>query len=102
YGGIEASAQFNLGSAALTPRLHARDAHDSGAASGVADLVFASAPGGPAMQAFGPGMGRNVAELGGSLEANVGRNVSIWAGYDGTFRSGAQIHAAKAGLTVTW
>ncbi len=102
YGGIDVQAGIALGSLTLTPRLHARYAHDSGDASGTADMVFASAPGGPVMQALGPGVGRDVAELGGSLDAAVSGNVHVWAGYDGTFRKGGQAHAAKAGVTVVW
>jgi len=102
YAGIEAQAGIDMGGVTLTPRLHARYAHDSGSASGTADLVFASAPNGPVMQAVGPGVGRDVAELGGSLDAAVGGNVHLWLGYDGTFRNGAQSHAAKAGVTVAW
>jgi hypothetical protein len=102
YGGIEAQAGFGLGGITLTPRLHARVAHDSGDASGTADLVFVSAPNGPVMTAVGPGVGRDVAELGGSLDAAVGGSVDLWLGYDGTFRNGAQSHAAKAGLAVVF
>lgn len=102
YGGIEAQAGTDLGGLTLTPRLHARVAHDSGDASGTADLLFVSAPTGPVMTAVGPGVGRTVGELGGSLDAAVGGNVHIWAGYDGTIRDGAQAHAAKAGLTVAF
>ncbi len=102
YGGVQAQAGIALGSVTLTPRIHARYAHDGGDASGVADLVFASAPNGPVMQAVGPGVGRAVAELGGSLDVQVSGNVHVWAGYDGTFRKGARGHAAKAGLTVAF
>jgi uncharacterized protein with beta-barrel porin domain len=102
YAGIEAQAGIALGNITLTPRLHARYAHDSGDASGTADLLFVSAPNGPVMQALGPGVGRDVAELGGSLDAAVGGSVHLWLGYDGTFRNGAQAHAAKAGVTVTF
>ena len=102
YAGLEGNATIDLESVTLTPRLHARYAHDSGDASGVADIVFASAPGGPVMQSFGPGVGRDVAELGGSLDAKVGSNVTLSVGYDGTFRNGAQSHTAKAGLTVAF
>jgi uncharacterized protein with beta-barrel porin domain len=102
YGGIEAEAGFDLGGLTLTPRLHARVAHDSGDARGAADLVFASAPTGPVMTAVGPGVGRTVAELGGSLDAVLGGNVHLWVGYDGTFRNGAKAHAAKAGVTVAF
>jgi hypothetical protein len=102
YAGIEAQAGIDLGGINLTPRIHARYAHDSGDASGVADLVFASAPAGPVMQAVGPGVGRDVAELGGSLDAAVSGSVHLWLGYDGSFRSGAQAHAAKAGVTVAF
>ncbi len=102
YGGVEVAARLNLGGITLTPRVHARAASDSGDASGVADLVFASAPTGPVMQAVGPGVGRTVAELGGSLDAAVGGNVHLWAGYDGSFRSGARSHSAKAGVTVAF
>jgi uncharacterized membrane protein len=102
YAGIEAQAGIVLGSVTLTPRLHARYAHDSGDASGTADLLFVSAPNGPVMTAVGPGVGRDVAELGGSLDAAVGGSVHLWLGYDGTFRNGAQSHAAKAGVTVAF
>ncbi len=102
YAGVEAEAGIALGGVTLTPRLHARYAHDSGDASGTADLVFGSAPSGPVMQSLGPGVGRDVAELGGSLDAAVGSNVSFWAGYDGSFRSGAQTHAVRAGVSVAW
>lgn len=102
YGGVEVATRLNLGGVTLTPRVHARAASDSGDASGVADLVFASAPNGPVMQAIGPGVGRTVAELGGALDIAVSGNVHLWAGYDGSFRSGAHSHAAKAGVTVNW
>ena len=102
YAGIEAQAGIALGSVTLTPRIHARYAYDSGDASGTADLAFVSAPNGPVMQALGPGVGRDVAELGGSLDAAVGGSVHLWLGYDGTFRNGAQSHAAKAGVTVAF
>jgi hypothetical protein len=102
YAGVEGQASIVLGGVTLTPRLHARYANDSGDASGTADLVFVSAPSGPVLQALGPGVGRDVAELGGSLDAAVGSNVALWAGYDGTFRSGAQTHAVRAGVSVTW
>jgi uncharacterized membrane protein len=102
FAGIEAQAGIALGGVTLTPRIHARYAHDSGAASGAAELVFVSAPNAPAMTAVGPGVGRDVAELGGSLDAAVAGNLHVWAGYDGTFRRGAKMHAAKAGITVVW
>ncbi|UVO53568.1 autotransporter domain-containing protein [Sphingomonas sp. SUN039] len=102
YGGVEVATRLDLGGVTITPRVHARAASDSGDASGVADLVFVSAPNGPVMQAVGPGVGRTVAELGGSLDAAVGGNVHLWAGYDGSFRSGARSHAAKAGVTVAF
>ncbi len=102
YAGIEGEAALDLGGLTLTPRLHARLAQDSGDASGVADLVFASAPGGPVMQAFGPGVGQTVAELGGSLDAQLGGGVHLWAGYDGTIRNHARTYAVRAGLTLRW
>jgi outer membrane autotransporter protein len=102
YAGVEAATRFDLGGIAITPRIHARAASDSGDVNGVADLVFASAPNGPVMQAVGPGVGRTVAELGGSLDLQVAHNVHFWAGYDGSFRNGARCHAARGGLTVTW
>jgi uncharacterized membrane protein len=102
YGGIEAEARIDMGGLTLTPRLHARLARDSGDASGTADLVFASAPNGPVLTAVGPGVGRTVAELGGSLDAALSDTVHLWVGYDGSFRDGARTHAAKAGLTVAF
>ena len=102
YAGLEAKAGIDLGNVTLTPSFYGRIARDSGNVRGTADLVFASAPGGPVMSAFGPGVGRDVAELGGSLDAAVSGNVHLWVGYDGTFRSGAQAHAAKAGVTVAF
>jgi uncharacterized protein with beta-barrel porin domain len=93
---------LDLGGLTLTPRLYGRIARDSGDASGTADLVFASAPAGPVMQALGPGVGKTVAELGGSLDAEVGGDVHLWAGYDGSFRDNAKSHAAKVGLTINW
>jgi uncharacterized protein with beta-barrel porin domain len=103
FAGAEFSGDIALGSdAKLTPRLYARYVRDSGDTSGVADVVFASAPGGPVLQAIGPSVGRTGAEIGGSVEAHFSKSVSIWAGYDGSFRSGAQSHAAKAGVTVAF
>jgi uncharacterized protein with beta-barrel porin domain len=102
YAGLELEAEVNIGGVALTPRLHARAGHDSGDASGTADLVFAGAPTGPVMQAVGPGVGRTVTELGGAIDAHVSNNVHLWAGYDGTLRSHSQSHAVKAGVTVRW
>ncbi|MBL0020986.1 MAG: hypothetical protein IPP23_00920 [Sphingomonadales bacterium] len=54
------------------------------------------------MQAFGPGVGQTVTELGGSLDTAVGSKVHLWAGYDGTFRDHAKSHTTKVGLTVSW
>lgn len=102
FAGIEAQAGIEAGSVTLTPRIHARYAHDSGNASGTADLVFASTPNGPVMQALGPGVGRNVVELGGGLDAQLSAKVHLWASYDGSFRSGNRTHAARAGLTINW
>lgn len=102
FAGIEAATELGGESGAITPRFHARIAKDSGDRSGVADLVFASGPAGPAMQAFGPGTGRTVGELGASIEADIVNTVSLWAGYDGNFRSGAQTHNASVGLSVRW
>ena len=102
YAGLEAKAGIDLGGLTLTPRLYGRIARDNGDASGTADLVFASAPAGPVMQALGPGVGRTVTELGGSLDAQVGGNVHLWAGYDGNFRDHAKSHTAKVGVTVSW
>lgn len=102
FAGVEAQAGLTLGDVTLTPRIHARYAHDRGTPSGTADLVFASAPNGPVMQALGPGVGRNVVELGGGLDAQLSAKVHLWASYDGSFRSGNRTHAARAGLTVNW
>ncbi|MBK9433370.1 MAG: autotransporter domain-containing protein [Sphingomonadales bacterium] len=102
YAGLEAKAGIDLGGLTLTPRLYGRIARDSGDASGTADLVFASAPTAPIMQAFGPGVGQTVTELGGSLDTAVGSKVHLWAGYDGTFRDHAKSHTTKVGLTVSW
>lgn len=102
YAGLEAEAGIDLGGLTLTPRVYGRIARDSGDASGTADLVFASAPTGPVMQALGPGVGKTVGELGGGLDANVSDSISIWASYDGTFREHANSNSAKVGLTVRW
>jgi len=102
YAGLEAKAGIDLGGVTLTPRVYGRIARDSGDASGTADLVFASAPTGPVMQALGPGVGKTVGELGGGLDANVSDSISIWASYDGTFREHANSNSAKVGLTVRW
>lgn len=102
YAGLEAKAGIDLGGVTLTPRVYGRIARDSGDASGTADLVFASAPTGPVMQALGPGVGKTVGELGGGLDAAVSDSISIWASYDGTFRDHANSNSAKGGLTVRW
>jgi Autotransporter beta-domain len=102
YAGLEAKAGIDLGGLTLTPRVYGRIARDSGDASGTADLVFAGAPGGPVMQALGPGVGKTVGEVGAALDAAVSGNVHLWAGYDGTFRYHAKSHTAKVGLTVSW
>ncbi|MEQ1509555.1 MAG: autotransporter domain-containing protein [Sphingopyxis sp.] len=102
YAGIEAEAGIDLGGATLTSRIHARIARDSGDSSGTADLVFANTPSGPVMQALGPGVGRTVAELGGSIDAAVSDTAHLWIGYDGAFRHGARSHTANAGVSVRW
>lgn len=102
YAGLEGEARFDLGGVTLTPRLHARVAHDTGDARGAADLVFASAPTAPAMTALGAHVGRTVAEIGGNLDVAVSDNVTLWAGYDGHFRDGSRNHSARGGLTVRW
>lgn len=102
YGGIHVATRFDLGSVTITPRVHARAASDSGDANGVADVVFASAPNAAPLQAVGPGVGRTVAELGGGLALQLSGTVWLWATYDGSFRSGAQSHSARGGLTVAF
>lgn len=102
YAGLDAKAGVDLGDVTLTPRAYGRIARDSGDASGTADLVFASTPGGPVMQALGPGVGKTVAEFGASFDADVSEAVRIWLGYDGTLRDGAKANSAKAGLSVRW
>ncbi|WP_430443804.1 autotransporter domain-containing protein [Sphingorhabdus contaminans] len=102
YAGLEAKAGIDLGNLTLTPRVYGRIARDRGDASGTADLVFASAPAGPVMQALGPGIGKTVAEVGGVLDANVSDTVTIWASYDGSFRANAKSHFGKVGVSVKW
>lgn len=102
YAGLEAKAGIDLGGLTLTPRVYGRIARDSGDASGTADLVFASAPGGPVMQALGPGVGKTAAELGAGLDAAVSDSISIWASYDGSFREHAHSNAVKLGLSIRW
>lgn len=102
YAGLQGEARIALGSTTITPRLYGRYAHDSGDASGIADVVFASAPNAAPLQAIGAPIGRDVAELGGSIEAQIGGNVAIWGGYDGQFRSSAQSHTAKVGVTIAF
>jgi hypothetical protein len=102
YAGAEAEFKIESGATTLTPRLHARYAHDSGDASGRATVAFASSPNGPTYDAIGPSVGGNIAELGGSIEVSVSDSVGIWAGYDGQFRSAAKSHAVKAGVRIAF
>lgn len=63
----------------VTLRLHARYAHDSGDASGTADLVFASAPNWPGDAGSRAGCaGRDVAEL--AIAEARGGNVHLQGG----------------------
>jgi hypothetical protein len=96
------AGEFTLGSATsrITPRLYARYAHDSGDVSGSATVAFAAAPNGATFEAIGPSVGRDVAELGASVEIGLNDSVALWGGYDGSFRSGSQSHAVRAGASV--
>lgn len=100
FAGLEGEAVLNLGSVELTPRLHARAAHDSGDYSGVANVVFASNPSGPVYQALGPGTGEWAAELGGSIEMAMGSNINLWASYDAGIKTSASIQSVQAGLSI--
>jgi probable HAF family extracellular repeat protein len=102
YGGLEAGVNIDLGGSALTPRAYTRIARDSGDARGSADLVFAATPNGPTLTAFGPGVGKTVAEIGGGFDLQISDNVTITAGYDGAFRNGSKVHAAKAGIRIAF
>ncbi len=93
---------LDLGGLTLTQRVYGPIAPDNGDASGTADLVFASTPTGPVMQAFGPGVGPTVTELGGTLDVAISGKVHLWAGYNGSFHNGARSHAAKATVTLKW
>jgi uncharacterized protein with beta-barrel porin domain len=73
---------------------------DSGDRSGIADLVFASAPGGPTLQAFGPAIGKTGVETGVSFDLDLFDSVSLWAAWDGAFRDGTESHSVRAGLSI--
>lgn len=102
YGGLALDGRFDVGSATLAPRLAGRVGYNSGDVGGVADLVFASSPNGPILHAFGPGQGRTFGEVEASLEAQLSDHIALWIGYDANFRSNAQSHSAKAGLSVAF
>lgn len=100
FAGVEGSTRFGGKANAITPSAYIRFARDSGDRDGVADLVFASNPNGPALQAFGPGTGRYVAETGAAIDAQINDHIIIRAAYDANFKSNAKAHAINATLTI--
>jgi hypothetical protein len=100
--GLEGSAQWDVGGVTLTPRVYARSATDSGNFSGVADVVFASAPSGPTLQAYGPGVGKSVTEAGAGLDIAISDKATIWLGFDSQTRNGGDTQAAKLGASIAW
>lgn len=62
--------------------------------------MFASAPGGPTLQAFGPAIGKTGVETGVSFDLDLSDSVSLWAAWDGAFRDGTKSHSARAGLSI--
>jgi uncharacterized protein with beta-barrel porin domain len=73
---------------------------DNGDRSGIAGLVFASAPGGPTLQAFGPAIGKTGVETGVSFDLDLSDSVSLWAAWDGAFQDATEAHSARAGLSI--
>ena len=100
--GVEGQGAFKLATATLTPRAYIRYGRDSGDASGVADVVFASAPNAAPLQAFGPSVGRNVTQVGTSLDISMGSKLTFNLSYDATSRQGASANTATARLTVAF
>lgn len=101
YVGIDASVPISVApNTRATPRLYARGAHDWGNAAGRADVVFASAPNGAPLTAYGPATGKWIAEVGGGLEVAVGDNFAIWGGYDAQLNSRTDTRTARAGLSL--
>jgi uncharacterized membrane protein len=102
YTGFDLSGQFKAGTVKLEPSLYARAAQDSGDKNGVADVVFASTPGGPTLQALGPNVGKSIVEYGAALSAQLSTNSRLTIGYDATTRDRATSSAARLGLSVAW
>ncbi len=102
YAGFDLRGQFKAGSAQIEPSLYARTAQDSGDKNGVAEVVFASTPSGPTLQALGPNVGKTVTEYGAALSAQISTNTRLTLGYDATTRDNATSSSARLGLSVAW
>ena len=101
YAGIGASLPIDIPHLGrLSPRGYVRAARDWGDAAGSADVVFASAPSGPVLTAYGPGTGKWMTEAGGGLDLAVGDNLAVWLAYDAQFNSRTDSRTARAGLSV--
>lgn len=100
YVGGAIDGELALGRISLNSRFYARYAHDMGEVSGLAEVNFVSTPNAPSLQAIGAPVGRNVAEAGAALEAQLGSKFAFWVGYDGSFRNGAQSHTGVAGFRL--
>ncbi len=100
FAGVDAKGIIHLGGLEVQPHASAHYAHDSGRPAGFADVTFASAQGGPALSAFGPRVGRDVAELGAGLDLRVLKRASVGLGYDAVLRRNQSTHAAKALLSI--
>jgi uncharacterized membrane protein/uncharacterized protein YhjY with autotransporter beta-barrel domain len=102
YAGFDLGGQLNAGTAQIEPSVYVRAARDQGDRNGVANVVFANAPGGPTLSAVGPNVGGTVFEYGAALSARVSTNTRLTLGYDATTRDNATSSAARLELSMVW
>lgn len=96
FAGAEVGGTVHLGGLVVLPYANVHYAHDSGAPAGIAAVAFADTPGAPALSAFGPGVGRDVAEVGAGLAVRLSGRASLGVSYDANCRRSANSRSAKA------
>lgn len=97
FAGLDYAETFVVGQGDLTLKLSARVLQELGDETVVLDAAFEGGGNLPLVLAEDGG---TAGEVGVGLSYAFSDSVSMHAGYEGRFSEGAEIHAAKAGVTV--
>lgn len=97
FAGLDYAETFSVGQGDLTLKLSARMLQQLGDETVALSAAF---EGGGSLPLVLAGEGRTAGEIGIGLSFAISDSVSMHAGYDGRFSESADIHQAKAGVTI--